>query len=98
MEPLHSAEAFEESLQLSSEISLNLDVEASEKTSCWEQFRSLKRKYHLILITILLVIVASAIGATIVFSAQSGDEPQFTTSLPPKLGNIGSQLLLCLTL
>ena len=69
MEPI----AFEESPQLSSEISLNLDDETSEKTSCWQKFRSLKRKYHCILITTLLVIVASiASGATIGFSAQSG--------------------------
>ena len=105
MESMHLVKEFGESLQLSSEISLNLDDQTSEKKSCWQQFRSLKRKYHCILITILLVVVASiiAICATIGFSAQNGDEPQLqlpqiTTTLRPKQGNIGSQLLLCLTL
>ena len=45
MEPLHSAKAYAEPLQLSSEISLNLNDQTSEKTSCWQQFRSLKRKH-----------------------------------------------------
>ena len=86
MEPMHSANAFEESPQLSSDISLNLDDQTSEKTSCWQQFRSLKRKHLCILITILLAVVASiAIGTAIGFSAQNQ-------------GNIGSQLLLCFTL
>ena len=104
MEPIHSAKAYGESLQLSSEISLNLDDQTSEKTSCWQQFQSLKRKYRCILITILLVVIASiAIGIAFGFSAQIGDEPQsrlsqITTTLQPDLGNIGSQLLLCLTL
>ena len=85
MEPMHSTKAFEESPQLSSEISLNLDDETSEKTSCWQKFRSLKRKYHCILITTLLVFIASmAIGIAFVFSTQSGDEPapKITTTLP----------------
>ena len=103
MEPLHSAKADAEPLQLSSKISLNLDDETSEKTSCWQQFRSLKRKYYWILITILLAVIASiVIGTTIGFSAQSGDEPQLRlqneTTFRPNLGNIGSYLLLCFTL
>ena len=104
-EPLHSTKADAEPLQLNSEMPLNLDDQTSEKKSCWQQFRSLKRKYHWILFTILLVVVASiiAICATIGFSAQNGDEPQLqlpqiTTTLRPKQGNIGKQLLLCLTL
>ena len=92
MEPIHSAKAYGESLQLSSEISLNLDDQTSEKTSCWQQFQSLKRKYRCILITILLVVIAStAIGIAFGFSAQSGNE-QNETTLGSNLGNIGSQL------
>ena len=99
MEPLHSAEADAEPLQLSSKNSLNLDDQTSEKTSCWQQFRSLKRKYLWILSTILLAVIASiVIGTTISFSAQSGDEPQLRlqneTTFRPNLGNIGSYLLL----
>ena len=91
MEPMHSANAFEESPQLSSEIALNLDDQTSEKTSCWQKFRSLKRKYHCIIITTLLVVVASiASGATIGFSAQKG---RYIV-----VGKIGIQLLLCFTL
>ena len=91
MEPMHSVKEFGESLQLSSEISLNLDTQTSEKPSCWLKFRSLKRKYHCILITTLLVVVASiASGATIGFSAQKG---RYIV-----VGKIGIQLLLCFTL
>ena len=103
MEPM-AATAHAESLHLSSEISFNVDDQTSEKTSCWQRFRSLKRKHLCIIITILLAVVASiAIGTTIVLTAQSGDEPQLR--LPQEknifrtnLGNIGSQLLLCFTL
>ena len=99
MEPLHSAKAYAEPLKLSSEIFSNLDDQTSEKTSCWQQFGSLKRKYYWILMTILLAIIASiVIGTTIGFSAQSGDEPQLRlqneTTFRPNLGNIGSYLLL----
>ena len=77
MEPMQSSsKAYEESIQLSSEISLHLEDQTSEKTSCWQQFRSLKRKYHCILIAILLIVIASiAIGIAFGFSTQSGDEP-----------------------
>ena len=98
------AKAYAESLQLSSEISLNLDDQTSEKTSCCQRFRRLNRKYHCILITILLAVIASiVIGTTIGFSAQSGDEPQLRlpqeiNTLRPNLGNIGSQLFQCFTL
>ena len=98
-----AATAHAESLHLSSEISLNDDYQTSEKTSCCQRFRSLKRKHLCIIITILLAVVASiAIGTTIVFSAHSGDEPQLRLpqeidTLRPNLGNIGSQLLLCFT-
>ena len=97
MKPLHSAEADAEPLQLSSKISLNLDDQTSEKTSCWQQFRSLKRKYYWILITILLAVIASiVIGTTIGFSPQSGDESQIRLqneeTFRPNPGNIGSYL------
>ena len=85
MEPVVAKEQAE-SIQLSSEISLNFDDQKSEKTSCCQPFQSLKRKHLCILITILLAVVASiAIGTAIGFSAQNQ-------------GNIGSQLLLCFTL
>ena len=89
MEPLHSAKAYAESLQLNSEISLNLDDQTSEKTSCCQQFRSLQRKYHWILITILLAVIASiVIGTTIGFSTQSGDEPQLRRPLTANIFEI----------
>ena len=89
MEPMHSAKAFGESLRLSSEISLNLDDQTSEKPSCWQKFRSLKRKHHCFLVTTLLIVIASiAIGIAFVFSTQSGDEPT------PKITNPGKNQVL----
>ena len=89
MEPMHSSKAYAESLQLSSEISLNLNDQTTEKASCWQQFRSLKRRYHCILITILLVVIASiAIGTAFSFSTQSGDDstPKIKTTLQQNPG------------
>ena len=47
-------------------------LETNKQTSRWQQFRRMKKMYQCILVTILLVVIAStAIGAAFGFSAPS---------------------------